>query len=171
MITENKKSFWLQNWLDKFWRLCINMFENTWKERFHTILLSHVKKFISIGLIFVLSAQCLYKLGILAYFQINRSYIAEVLCINKEKPMTLCYGDCFLKKNLKFADETEKSTPPSANKENLEIPFFILSEACSLTNPTGISITFPYLKRDALALNGFPTSIFHPPSAANFCSI
>jgi hypothetical protein len=88
-----------------------------------------VKKFIAIGLIFVMSAQCFYQLGVITYFQLNKSYIAEVLCINKEKPITMCYGQCFLNKNLDLADDQplDNGTVP-ISKQRIDFPVFLVIE-------------------------------------------
>lgn len=59
----------------------------------------------------------------------NREYIAEVLCINKEKPITMCYGQCFLEKNLDLADDASNDEGPlPAGKEKIDFPVFIVSE-------------------------------------------
>ncbi len=88
-----------------------------------------VKKVASIGLILLLSLQCFYKLGVITYFQLNRDYIAEVLCINRDKPITVCYGQCFLEKNLDLTDGTtsdDGAVPVS--KQNTDLPTFLVTE-------------------------------------------
>ena len=122
-----------------------------------------VKKVISIGLIFVLSLQCLYQIGIVTYFNINRDYIAQVLCINKEKPMTMCYGNCFLKRNLKVGGENEKSTVP-VSKIVIEAPSFIVSEFNYSFSQSATPLAFLYGRYYSIELSGFPSTIFHPPS-------
>jgi hypothetical protein len=76
-----------------------------------------------------MSLQCFYKLSVLAYYHLNREYIAEVLCINKEKPMEACHGQCFLKKNF---DLPEGSTPDNkesaTTRQQIEFPSFLVSE-------------------------------------------
>lgn len=76
-----------------------------------------------------MSAQCFYKLGVITYFQLNRDYIAEVLCINKEKPITMCYGQCFLDKNLDLADDntSDEGAVPSG-KQRIDFPVFLVIE-------------------------------------------
>jgi hypothetical protein len=88
-----------------------------------------VKKVIAIGLIIAMSLQCLYKLGIITYFQINREYIADVLCINKEESITMCYGQCFLEKRLELADDatTDENPLPQGNQK-VDFPIFLISE-------------------------------------------
>jgi hypothetical protein len=77
-----------------------------------------------------MSLQCFFKLGVITYFHMNREYIAEVLCINKEEPITMCYGQCFLDKNLDLADDanSDDSTLP-IGKLKIDFPVFIISES------------------------------------------
>jgi hypothetical protein len=74
-----------------------------------------------------MSGQSFYKLGVITYFQLNRKFIAEVLCINKKEPIAMCHGQCFLKKKLDLADP-ESSAPAPVGKEKVEFPTFIVSE-------------------------------------------
>lgn len=41
--------------------------------------------------------------------------------------MTMCYGQCFLDKNLDFADNTDDSALPNA-KHQVDFPVFLISE-------------------------------------------
>ena len=87
-----------------------------------------MKRLAAIAFILLLSAQCIFKLTIITYFQANRDYIAEVLCVNKEKPMTMCMGQCFLDRNLSLAhDETPKQAP-TATKLSGEGPVFLAAD-------------------------------------------
>lgn len=40
--------------------------------------------------------------GTIAYYHLNRDYIARVLCENRDKPELHCDGKCFLAKKLKI---------------------------------------------------------------------
>ena len=49
-------------------------------------------------------------------FNLRRDYIADVLCINRDEPMTVCNGQCYLSDQLKKANnqhEKQKSTTPN----------------------------------------------------------
>jgi hypothetical protein len=87
-----------------------------------------VKRLVAIAFIFLLSAQCIFKLTIITYFQTNRDYIAEVLCVNKEKPMTMCMGQCFLDRNLSIADDETPKQAPTATKLSVETPVFVATD-------------------------------------------
>jgi hypothetical protein len=49
--------------------------------------------------------------GTIAYFNINRAYIARVLCENRARPKLNCNGKCYLAKKLKQQqDKKDKET-------------------------------------------------------------
>jgi hypothetical protein len=110
-----------------------------------------------------MSGQCLFRLGVVAYFQLNRDYISEVFCINKEKPMTMCYGQCFLDKNLKLVDKTEKSTAPAASKEKIEISVFEVMPTLSLSN-VQLNDSTTFASCPVLPVKNIATGVFHPPT-------
>jgi len=49
--------------------------------------------------------------GTIAYYQVNKDYIARVLCENRDKPQLHCDGQCYLAKQLKAQqDRQDKET-------------------------------------------------------------
>jgi hypothetical protein len=113
-----------------------------------------------------MSLHCFYKLGVITYFTLNQEYIATELCINKEKPAMACHGTCFLKKNLKLADEANDNNGATTGRTNLEFPLFIVSR---------ITYTFYFVPRNSISNSRYAAPLsqahlqapFHPPS---FCS-
>lgn len=69
------------------------------------------------------------KVGILIDFKINQDFIAEVLCIDKEKPRSTCNGKCYLSEKLKKAEEREEKKAPTSKKERLEVIYFYAKSA------------------------------------------
>jgi hypothetical protein len=61
------------------------------------------------------------KIGILIDFKFNQDFIADMLCIDREKPMSTCNGKCYLSKQLKKAEEQEEKQAPASNKERLGV--------------------------------------------------
>lgn len=123
-------------------------------------------------LIFILAAQSLYQLGLFTYFEINRDYIAQVLCINRdnynpeEPDITMCGGQCFLKKNLKLAEDSPADEKVPSSRLKIEIPSFILSDHVVSLN---IAVITPELHSTPYLLakvHGVLPSVFHPPSFA-----
>lgn len=55
-------------------------------------------------------------------FNLRRDYIARVLCIKRDKPITVCGGKCYLASQLQKAGEQEQDT--KALNRTVEISFF-----------------------------------------------
>lgn len=106
----------------------------------------------------------LTKIGILIDFKINQDFIAEVLCINKEKPMSTCNGKCYLSEKLKEAEEQEEKQAPTSKKERLEVVYYYAKSAfdflfytdyfLSKLNPACV---------DEFYTSSFTADIFRPP--------
>ncbi len=61
--------------------------------------------------------QFLFKAGIMAYYYANKTYIAQVLCINRSNPEAHCDGKCYLKSKLAKAETpTDSETLPEIAK-------------------------------------------------------
>lgn len=84
-----------------------------------------MRQFTAIVLLFCLSCQCVLKLSIVAWFELNQEYIAATLCENKDKPELVCCGKCVLTKQLKKADDTEqkdkKNTQNKAEQHSMVV--------------------------------------------------
>jgi hypothetical protein len=59
--------------------------------------------------------------GLGVYYHINKAYIAQKLCENKDNPKLHCNGHCYLTKQLKAAEEGEKNTANKVLKEKEEM--------------------------------------------------
>ena len=66
-------------------------------------------RYISFVTATLICLQTISLLVIESEFNLNKSYIASVLCENRDKPMTHCDGKCFLKKELNHQQEKESS--------------------------------------------------------------
>lgn len=121
-----------------------------------------VKKVASIGLVLMMSLQCFYQLGVITYFQLNQEFIAEVLCINKEKPAMKCHGQCFLKAKLNMGDDTQSDKETLPPTQRVELPVFLISEnSYSFEVPTLLEgNNSRYLPATSSAHDRTP---FHPP--------
>ena len=56
-------------------------------------------------------------------FSVRRDYIAKVLCIERDEPMTVCGGSCFLAEQLKRAAQQQEKEATMPNQK-LEFSFF-----------------------------------------------
>lgn len=111
-----------------------------------------------------MSLQCLYNLGVITYFQLNRDYIANVLCINKEEPITMCYGQCFLDRNLDLPDNDNSEEGPAPTREQrTDFPVFLIAEThygLGGESPPGRGNCF-YIPGTSSEHSSVP---FHPPT-------
>lgn len=69
-----------------------------------------------------LTAMVKPVLPVLEYV-LNQDYIAEVLCINKDKPMLNCDGKCYLAQMIKEQQEKDHQDIPSADLREYPIGF------------------------------------------------
>lgn len=119
------------------------------------------KRGFAILILAALTAQSFSQLGILAYYQLNKSYIARTLCVNRDKPMMHCNGKCYLAKQLR---ENEKREHPGNVEARADIALF-----CS----TSQDFLFPPFTGKPVLLNRYQPenyprpffSVFHPPQA------
>lgn len=119
-----------------------------------------MKKVLSIILIGALGFQCLSKLSLIAYYNINIEFIIQELCVNKDKPQLNCKGKCYLKKKLDESNKAETQT--SGSLKQLELPVFICNESnFKLAITEEIILQTQFLK-DLYALRP-NNSFFHPP--------
>lgn len=94
-------------------------------------------------------------------YVINQDYIAEFLCINKDKPELQCNGKCHLVKQLEN-QEQNKTNSLKISLENYPIGFVNIVKI----HPFQVLVsskksTSTYYK--ALLNNNYSTSEFHPP--------
>jgi hypothetical protein len=66
-----------------------------------------LQKAIAILLITCVLMQSFSKLSIIASYELNKDFIASVLCINKKEPVNTCEGKCYLAKQLAQAEKHE----------------------------------------------------------------
>lgn len=96
------------------------------------------KRTLAYFLIFTLTFQCLGSLGVLTWFEVNRSYIANVLCENKDKPALHCNGQCVLMKKLKKLEDAEgKQQDVGFNKTEVLI---VMPESPGLIVPDPLTL-------------------------------
>jgi len=90
----------------------------------------------AIFVLFALAYQCLGSLGVFVWYGANREYIATNWCVNRDKPMLHCNGQCILAKKLRSLDDSGGREPHHGNTgmSKLEIPAFI--PQYQVTTPT-----------------------------------
>lgn len=122
-----------------------------------------LKLIITYSLIIITTFHPLWKVVIFLSFKYQQRYIIENLCENRERPELNCDGHCQLTKQLKEAEQQEKSQQIA--EDIAEYPLFIseMGEIC-LPSPRGQSIDFNTCS--LLFAYQHHKGIFHPPRLA-----
>jgi hypothetical protein len=88
-----------------------------------------LNRIVVIFLIVTLVASNFQRLFIYAGFELNQKYIAENLCVNKDKPWLHCNGKCYFMRKIKQAEEKEKSDDAQSQKNLFQEAFFVKPSA------------------------------------------
>ena len=126
------------------------------------------RRLLAILLILSLSYQCFVKLGIVIWYEYNKDYVAKNLCENRARPEKKCCGKCYLRKQLKKADEGNTKGNTLPEKWNLgEVMVFIVPSATLHIPfvPNAIKASIPLVNERYLTYDPL-NSVFHPPLAA-----
>lgn len=117
----------------------------------------------SISFIALLSLPSVVKIWILVDFKIHQDYIAEMLCINKDEPITMCNGKCYLEDQLQKAEEKEQEQIPQELKQKVEI-FYLSNLHMQLMD---LFIDIDAIRQSTVShdkyCSSYLASIFHPP--------
>lgn len=102
-----------------------------------------------------------------AGYQLNKNFIAKVLCINKEVPQKNCQGKCHLKKELEKQEDQQKNSGNTIDDKQFNI-FNGLSSTAELNSlPIYISSNFT-INNISIFIKPVLNSVFHPPAIAVF---
>lgn len=123
-----------------------------------------VQQILTIYLLLPLFLVGTFNYSIITFnFQLNRAYITDVFCVNKEKPSLACGGQChFMKQmsNLKKAEEERSGSENATTDERVQTLF--CDENTSLKNTrTENPINYPQLIESLL--DGYPLITKAPP--------
>ncbi len=101
-----------------------------------------------------------------AEFEVNKNYIASVLCENKARPQLHCNGRCYLMKKVKAVQEKERKQEREARKNSQQ-------EALN-QDPASVCFEDPeyphtkYFPAAVPALLSRSATIFQPPKRSRF---
>lgn len=123
-----------------------------------------MKKFVASILVILIISQTLVNVGILMYYTINKAYIAQQLCVNRDNPTLHCEGHCYLGKQLKKAEEGEQRQTSNLSKERDEVPGQAQTE---LEQPITYCrvLSEPRIAESAAPLAGATRALVKPPAA------
>ena len=153
--------------LDDLYHLSIwvTSFHNNLNKGYLCLQYKILKQIIAILISVSLCCQCLVQLGIFAWYEINKDYVARELCVNKNKPWMKCCGKCYLRKQLKKVsgngDVSEK--PGSQKSEQIEWVVFLIPESISIAHADISSVKTFNLQSVAVYHLMATRGIFRPP--------
>lgn len=104
------------------------------------------------------------KLGVIADFYQHQEFIANTLCINKDKPEKKCNGKCHLDKQLAKAQDQDEDKKTPAPTVKTELSPSILTQSIVFFNKVAKSDSytdFSIIEYSFLSSFDF----FHPPRA------
>jgi hypothetical protein len=122
-----------------------------------------LKRFFSIFLLLILFVPTLFKLSVEIYYQLNKEYIAANLCMNKERPITMCYGRCFVDQKIQLIDETPV-TSSSLSQVAPDLSDFLISDLDFQNRSTNQFREFS-LQQEPPLVDGYLLCVFRPPLA------
>ena len=96
-----------------------------------------------------------------AAYSLNKNYIADNFCVNKDKPATHCEGHCYLNKQKEKEQGGDKQST-EAKRDKVEFSAYELpGEIAAEFNFTAINIR--HVENVNILLQDYSSSIFHPP--------
>jgi len=100
----------------------------------------------------------------LVEYTLNKAYIAQTLCENKDKPELQCEGKCHLAKELtKANDAGEKESKPVSSKINFDNDYSYLKPLAEHANHLQSLNSLFKLASAAPFTSAVIADIFHPP--------
>ncbi len=97
--------------------------------------------------------------GTIAYYHLNRDYIARVLCENRSRPELHCDGKCYLAKKLKAQQDRQDKETTERVRNTPVVQLFCEAEAIFAFLPV------PALRNEAGLFSYERTSITRPADA------
>ncbi len=102
--------------------------------------------------------------GTIAYYQVNKDYIARVLCENRDKPQLHCDGKCYLAKQLKAQQDKQDKETTERVQNTPALQLF-----CQMNLPFQFRSSWTALPTVEFSAYNFPSYAapvsgpFHPP--------
>ena len=125
-----------------------------------------MNKLIVFLLIVGIGFQSVGKLLVLAWYQVNKTYIAQKLCENRNKPKMHCNGKCQLRKKMQLLEQesSSKSSAPVKIDKIAILEFLLPENQASLNNPFSI-LKKPIIFYDKQYTFSFSNYLLKPPRA------
>ncbi|MCX6214360.1 hypothetical protein [Spirosoma sp.] len=104
--------------------------------------------------------------GTIAYYNVNKAYIARVLCENRDKPQLHCDGQCYLAKQLKAQqDRQDKETTERVNNTPVIQLFCQDNLLFNFDRYYPLLVSVAFSAYHSSAYTAPVQKLFHPPQA------
>ena len=125
-----------------------------------------MKKRIAISFSILILALPMVKVAILIQFGFNRDYIIENLCVERDKAINTCQGQCLLSQKLNEASNKEKEQESFLVKL-VEQLFIIKNKYVGIKSNHIIGHISKTPVINSFVIEIFESQIFHPPIFLN----
>ncbi len=122
-----------------------------------------LKKFTVLLLIASIISANFSRLFIYAGFELNKNYIANNLCVNRDKPWLHCNGKCYFVKKIKQAEEKERSDERQSQKNLFQEALFTPKPEIGFYPQVLLVMQVPV---NRIVLPSVDLPIFQPPPLA-----
>jgi hypothetical protein len=104
--------------------------------------------------------------GTIAQYQLNKDYIARVLCENRDRPELHCNGQCYLAKRLKAQQDKQDKETTERVQHTPFIQLYVEAGAVFVFTPASSQLTGACLFTYLFAIVFRPLDgLFRPPRA------
>ena len=114
---------------------------------------------VALLIVSLLACNC-SRFFIYAGFELNKKYISENLCVNKNKPWLHCNGKCYFMRKIKEAQDKEQSKEAQAQKNLFQEAF--ISKPPTIKFHTQLLQVIPVINNQ-FDLPQVQLPIFQPP--------
>lgn len=121
-----------------------------------------MKKRIAISFSILILALPMVKMAILIQFGFNRDYIIENLCVERDKAINTCQGQCLLSQKLNEASN-EETEQESFLVEIIEQLYLIKNKYIGIESNHIIGYISKTPVNNMFIVKIFESQIFHPP--------
>ena len=123
-----------------------------------------MKKIVAIVCALLIAWPVAIKVYVIATWQLNRDYIAQNLCENRNDAASTCEGHCQLVKQLGETEQENKPFLPFAGLEKLNLSVFYITDANKTFFQNQFCKSPLHSEGQAPRVeDGISLSVFHPP--------
>lgn len=102
-------------------------------------------------------------MGVWVDFKINQDFIAAVLCINRDEPVPMCNGNCYLSDQLQKVDDGPSEELPRSLVHKLDLTLYPgVSSALEPNDAIAVEST-DFVVRPFFYVPPHLSGIFRPP--------